>query len=337
MSETQDAHPSTQAQRDLPSIFDPSTCTRKGLCPVTKLRHQSGDPLESHSLYFEQHGSGSNKLVFIMGLNSSSFAWAPQVDYFGRKPEYSVLVFDNRGVGNSGTPRGPYSTSGMAEDIIALLDYISWTEKLDIHVIGVSLGGMIAQELATRVPERIISLILAVTTAGGHVWNNLPPWKGFSSLTRLTFMKDPEAKIPIIHDMVFPQKWLNSKAEDDPEGRTNRELMTIDYRRRMEITRPQTFFGTISQMIAGMTHHVSPARLNSISKSIPKVVIITGDEDHLVSPKNSFYLKKHMPEAEFIQWKETGHGIHMQQKKMFNELIERVVREGKERIEAKTK
>jgi hypothetical protein len=42
-------------------------------------------------------------------LNSSSFAWLPQVDHFGRLPEYSVLVFDNRGVGNSGAPRGPYS------------------------------------------------------------------------------------------------------------------------------------------------------------------------------------------------------------------------------------
>ena len=79
--------------------------------------------------------------------------------------QYSVIVFDNRGVGNSETPRGPYTcvnlllslvglmdesrpmcrTSGMAEDIVALLDYVRWTEKGQIHVVGVSLGGMIAQ------------------------------------------------------------------------------------------------------------------------------------------------------------------------------------------------
>lgn len=54
---------------NLKTIFDPSTCTRKGLCPVTKLRHQEEDSLgtESHSLYFEQHGKGKEKIVFIMG------------------------------------------------------------------------------------------------------------------------------------------------------------------------------------------------------------------------------------------------------------------------------
>ena len=51
----------------LNTIFDPTTLVRKSLCPVTKIRGQSGDPLESHSLYFEQHGSGPEKLLFIMG------------------------------------------------------------------------------------------------------------------------------------------------------------------------------------------------------------------------------------------------------------------------------
>lgn len=111
-----------------PTIFDPTTCARKGLCPVTQIRNQA-EPLESHSLYYEIHGSGPEKVVFIMGcvhlslfprisrvkeglccrLNTTSASWLPQVDYFGRKSEYSVIVFDNRGVGNSDTPRGPYT------------------------------------------------------------------------------------------------------------------------------------------------------------------------------------------------------------------------------------
>lgn len=52
----------------LNTIFDPTTLVRKGLCPVTKIRGQTDDPLESHSLYFEQHGTGPEKLLFIMGL-----------------------------------------------------------------------------------------------------------------------------------------------------------------------------------------------------------------------------------------------------------------------------
>jgi hypothetical protein len=111
---------------ELTSIFDPSTCVRKGLCPVTQIRNK-GDPLESHSLYFEQHGTGPEKVIFIMGcvaiissyaamlngagyrLNTSSFSWETQVKHFGRLPKYSILVFDNIGVGYSGAPRGPYT------------------------------------------------------------------------------------------------------------------------------------------------------------------------------------------------------------------------------------
>ncbi|KAI0797835.1 alpha/beta-hydrolase [Abortiporus biennis] len=319
------------SDNNLPTIFDPTTCSRKGLCPVTSIRNK-GDPFESHSLYYEQHGTGPTKVVFIMGLNSTSFAWSPQVEYFGRKPEYSVLVFDNRGVGNSGVPRGPYTTSGMAEDAIALLDYIGWKETHSIHVVGVSLGGMIAQELATRIPERIISLTLAVTTAGGRPWANFPPRKGLINLTRLMAITDAEKKIPLVHDMVFPESWLDEVAEGDTEGRTNREHMTIEYRKRIEATRPQTFLGSVSQMAAGLTHNVSAERLRNISKSIPKVTIVTGDQDHLVDPSNSKYLNENMPEAELQVWEETGHGIHMQRKRRFNELLEKTFTEGSERV-----
>lgn len=169
---------------NLKTIFDPTTLVRKGLCPVTDIKARKGEngSGESHSLYFEQHGTGPEKVLFIMGcvviilfrvqssklpgrsLNSTSFAWLPQVAHFGRAPEYSVLVFDNRGVGNSTTPKGPYTyipssitctrppshllslrTSSMAEDVLVLLDYVGWTQPRDLHVVGISMGGMIAQ------------------------------------------------------------------------------------------------------------------------------------------------------------------------------------------------
>ncbi|TFK52318.1 alpha/beta-hydrolase [Heliocybe sulcata] len=324
---------SDSVPEDLKTLFDPKTCTRKGLCPVTEIRKQGEDPLESHSLYFEVHGSGPERIVFIMGLNSTSFAWAPQVEHFGRLPEYSVLVFDNRGVGNSGVPKGPYSTSQMAQDAIVLLDYIGWKEERSIHVVGISLGGMISQELATRVPERIVSLTLAVTTPGGwRPFANLPTWKGVSGLTRATFITDPAKKIPIVLEMVYPVGWLDQVAEDDPLGRTNRELQTEAYADRMLVTRPQSFIGAFSQMLAGMTHQVLPDRLQFISKSIPKVLIVTGDQDNLVDTRHSEKLKECMPEAEFVRFEGTGHGIHAQQRKKFNALLERVFKEGREKV-----
>ena len=57
---------------ELPTVFDPETCVRKGLCPVSSIRNK-GDPFESHSLYFEQHGTGPEKILFIMGWGRDPF------------------------------------------------------------------------------------------------------------------------------------------------------------------------------------------------------------------------------------------------------------------------
>lgn len=99
-------------------------------------------------------------------------------------------------------------------------------------------------------------------------------------------------------------------------------------------------------MAAGLTHHVTAEvrdllpfslfgsqsmfqRLRSISEAIPKVLILTGDDDNLVSPANSRYMKSCMPDAELEEWEATGHAIHVQRPKKFNQLLERVFKEGR--------
>ncbi|KZO99439.1 alpha/beta-hydrolase [Calocera viscosa TUFC12733] len=324
---------------DWSSFFSPSTRVRRGLCPVTL---QDG-LTESHALYFEQHGSGPEKMIFIMGLNSTSFSWGPQVNYFAAKPQYSVLVFDNRGVGHSEAPRGPYTTKGMAEDALALLDYMGWKGERDLHIVSISLGGMIALgkqrlvELVDRIPERVISLLLSVTTAGARIpWWNLSPWKGTTTLARMMLVKDPVVLTGMALEMIFPAPWLDAPAENDPQGRTNRQLKAHEIIERSRVTRKQTLQGSLSQMAAGLTHYVSPARLHKISRSIPKIIILTGDEDHLVAPRNSQYLKEQMPEAELIVWEKTGHALHQQWPGRYCELLERLMAEGREAVESGT-
>jgi pimeloyl-ACP methyl ester carboxylesterase len=91
--------------------------------------------------------------------------------------------------------------------------------------------------------------------------------------------------------------------------------------------------GHLSQMMAGTTHHVSPARLQEIAKTIPHVMIVTGDDDNLVDPRNSEYLAAQMPEARYEKWEGTGHGIHGQWPERFNRLLEEVFHEGKKRVD----
>ena len=106
-----------------------------------------------------------------------------------------------------------------------------------------------------------------------------------------------------------------------------------EYNERAAFTRVQKPMGAVSQMWAGFTHHVQVERLAQISQTIPKVMILTGDEDHLMRPTSSAYLKKHMAEAEYVVWKDTGHVVNMQHVERFNTLLEGVFQEGQARME----
>ncbi len=110
-------------------------------------------------LYVEETGSGP-PLLLIMGLGASIETWVAQRDAFAR--HHRVITFDNRGAGRSGCPSAPWTVPAMAEDARAVLD------ALDIpraHVLGVSMGGMIAQELAIAHPERVARLVVALSFA----------------------------------------------------------------------------------------------------------------------------------------------------------------------------
>lgn len=84
-----------------------------------------------------------------MGLGAFQWAWQRQTKDFGhdQADKYTCLVFDNRGIGESDKPLLRYSTSEMAKDTLELLDQLGWTDERQLHIIGSSLGGMIAQEL----------------------------------------------------------------------------------------------------------------------------------------------------------------------------------------------
>ncbi|KAF8314258.1 alpha/beta-hydrolase [Clavulina sp. PMI_390] len=348
----------------LKTLFDPNTLVKKGLCPVSKIKGET--PLTSHSLYYEQHGKGPQKIVYIMGLNNTCFAWETQVKHFTKDPKYSMVVFDNRGVGNSDAPRGPYSTSEMASDAITLADYLGWTSERQLHIVGISLGGMIALELATMIPQRIASLSLIVTTPGNvpRPFANLPPFKGAHTLLRLLTIKEPVDKVPYVLGMIYPEPWLEETPENGG-GLTNRQLqekvrshprnhpflhlicslLTCPlvcaylpdhghkqiYFRRIDHTRPQTLVGSLSQMAAALTHYVSPSRLAAIDASIPKIAILTGDSDHMVSPAHSQRLAQYMPHAQFEVWQRTGHALPMQWPERAAAWFEKVFEEGWER------
>jgi len=110
-------------------------------------------------MYYEVHGEGE-PLVMIQGLGTDISGWALQVAPLSER--YRVVLFDNRGVGRSDTPEPPYSVAKMTDDTVALIDALGIDRA---HVLGLSLGGMVAQELAVRMPQRLKSLVLVSTAS----------------------------------------------------------------------------------------------------------------------------------------------------------------------------
>ena len=112
-------------------------------------------------IYFEEWGEGE-PLLLIMGLGYTLDMWhrlrGPLAE------NHRVVAFDNRGVGKSDVPEPPYTVAEMATDAIAVLDAVGIRKA---HVLGASLGGVIAQEVALSYPDRVISLILGCTSCGG--------------------------------------------------------------------------------------------------------------------------------------------------------------------------
>lgn len=119
-------------------------------------------PVGGHALYYESHGEGRRPpLLLVMGLGGSCRGWLPlQVPEFSKTRR--TIVFDNRGVGESGDPGGPFGCGDLADDTARLLDHLG-LERVD--VLGAFLGGMVAQQLALRHPRRVGRLVLVGTYA----------------------------------------------------------------------------------------------------------------------------------------------------------------------------
>jgi 3-oxoadipate enol-lactonase len=113
-------------------------------------------------LHFVRAGSGEPMLL-IQGMSATHLAWG-RAFIAPLEESFECIVFDNRGMGLSGPARMPFTTADMAGDVTALLDAL---EIERAHIVGISMGGMIAQELALADPERIRSLTLGATYCGG--------------------------------------------------------------------------------------------------------------------------------------------------------------------------
>jgi pimeloyl-ACP methyl ester carboxylesterase len=248
-------------------------------------------------LAYEEAGSGE-PLLFVQGLGYDRNGFGPLPRLLA--DDFRVLRFDNRGVGDSDVPAGPYSVAQMADDAVEILD-AAGIERA--HVLGVSLGGYIAQELAVAHPERVRRLVLVSTAPGGP--NQYPmPASGVEAFTRFPLM-EREAGLRLMVE--------NSLG--DHAVRERPELVDEVYAYRLE--RAPTIAGWQAQAYAGAAFDVYD-RLGAITAP---TLVIHGTADTVVDPRNAELLAERIPDARVHLIPDRGHLVIWQEGEQIAPLV----------------
>ena len=239
---------------------------------------------------WERRGAGF-PLVLVQGLGYARWGWEPVVDLLADR--FEVILFDNRGIGASEAPPGAYSAAEMAEDTRRVMDEAG-VERA--HLLGASLGGMIAQELALETPERVEKLVLVCTTPGG---SNSAPMPGQT----VQLM----AEAPTLEPLVALRKFVeNALAPDPPDDLVERILA-----RRIETAQPPSAW--FSQASAGAAFDAWD-RLPQLA--VPTLVV-HGTADVVVDPANAHLLVERIPDARLELFHGCGHLLFWEQPDRF--------------------
>eukprot|EP01126_Amoeba_proteus_P011254 TRINITY_DN14514_c0_g1_i1.p1 TRINITY_DN14514_c0_g1~~TRINITY_DN14514_c0_g1_i1.p1 ORF type:complete len:301 (+),score=41.01 TRINITY_DN14514_c0_g1_i1:185-1087(+) len=259
--------------------------------------------------HYKIYGHGPIRALFINGLATPMGDWKRQVEFFSKNPEqFQIVLVDNRGVGQTSSPVGLYSASRMALDALEFLDDCLHWERF--HLVGLSMGGMIALELALLTMHRLLSLTLMVTHAGGIT--SVMPMAALVRSLKYRPNHTPEEYVDNILPLLYSKEWRKQLYVDEDGVQTN-ETNEEMARREMVALReknPAKFMGLVGQLGAVFTHYVSSARLEELKNSKVPVLIMTGTKDKLVRPINSFLLKDILEPEEFIVFEGAGHMIH---------------------------
>lgn len=242
---------------------------------------------------YDVRGGGA-PLLLVHGLGYARWGWAPVVDGLGES--FTVVSCDNRGVGASDAPPGPYTVRELAEDAVAVLDDAGLDRA---HVVGTSLGGMVAQEVALEWPERVDRLVLACTTPG--VSGYTMPEQTVRLLLKVPTMPVEERL-----------KRLVENALADPADPALVERI-IAHR----LASPQDPAAWQAQAAAGMSFDA----LGRLERITAPTLVLQGTADVVVDPRNADVLATRIPEAHVELFPGTGHLFFWEQPERFVQVV----------------
>jgi pimeloyl-ACP methyl ester carboxylesterase len=252
---------------------------------------------------YRLEGDAGPPVLLVMGFGMSGVVWRPQVEEL--RASHRVVWYDHLGVGASeAAPPWPTMAS-MAKDALRVLDDVGFESA---HVVGVSMGGMIAQELALAAPSRVRSLTLVATHAGG-VRAALPTVEGLVRFAQAN-LGAPSERVAALQRLLYTPEFLAS---------VDRAAMTARMKDMVGERAPRA---TVRGHLGAVLRHRTTARLGGVRA--PTLVVRPG-RDVLIRPKNSDVLARLIPGARVARFDDAGHGVTFQSAAALNQAIARHV------------
>jgi pimeloyl-ACP methyl ester carboxylesterase len=257
--------------------------------------------VEGCRLFFTLMGVGP-PIVFIQGVGVCGSGWLPQVREL--RSRFTCLCFDNRGMGASQPAGQPISVARMAADARALMDHLGWDSA---HVVGHSLGGPVALDLAFGRPRRVRSLALLCTISRGAdatrmsrqmLWIGLRSRIGPRRARRRAFM-----------EIVMPPGWA-SRAEADHVAADLAELFGHDLADQPPI---------VAQQLGALRRYDATSRLGEL-EGIPALVM-SAAHDPIAPPRFGEALAAALPGARYVEFPDAAHGLPIQHAAAINALL----------------
>jgi pimeloyl-ACP methyl ester carboxylesterase len=263
----------------------------------------------SPRIAYSSEGEAGPRVLLIMGFGMTGGIWRPQID--GLRQDHRVAFYDHLGLGESDPLRVVPTMVSMAHDVLRVLDALGWQ---DAHVVGVSMGGMIAQELALTAPSRLRSLTLIATHAGGFRAITPRP-EGLARFTQAN-LGGSRGRLAALKRLLYTSDYLRTIDVERIDARVT----------AMAGKRAPT--GTIMGHLAAVTLHRTRRRLAQIR--LP-TLIVRPAQDILVHPRNSDILARHIPGARVVHFEDAGHGVTFQCAAALNAEIRRHIADSEQR------
>jgi len=249
-------------------------------------------------IYYERRGSGP-RLLFFNGSGATLELAGPMLDPFTAR--FDVVAHDQRGLGKTSIPPGPYDMADYAADAAALLDHVGWDS---CRVVGTSFGGMVAQEFAVTWPERVERLVLNCTSPGGK-------FAAFGLHTLESKSGDELAAIgATLLDTRFTPDWL---AEHDAD-RMVAEM--VAERRAAPAPDGEVARGQREQLLARSRLDV----LDRLDRITCPTLVASGKYDGISPPENGAAIAERVPEATLRVY-EGGHMFFIQDPAAMPEIL----------------